>query len=554
MRPGRLLLRAVAVGGLGLTSAVAAAEDICLLQINIQYGACLEAPDAVAACTRALSQEPRDFASRAGLCEAHARAGDFDSALSALEAGRTAHRGDGFVLGLIDRAISNVKEKSAGATKRPPDMQTLIDYMVLRCVKLKNEDACDEALEADPANHEALAGKADLLLAADDSVAAILAYRRSLAGSDNADVRARLGEAEARRAQRVQRCLAGGRTSSVEACRGALLAGEPDEYDIHLRIGEHEVTRGALSRAIDAYENARRARATNAVASRLAALQDARRCLASTSGQRCQAALAGLPDATAFAGVRADVALAGCRAMLASGEASAVDTSRPLCDEARRRATAEVSAEIDRLVASATPAPTPQPAERPVPPEPAPPVVEAPRASECLALAGQAVDDNQLERAMSVCEREIADAATDTDVAALEAALGGLRARDAQREFARLRSRCLDAGDSEIAVCEQALAKAPADEDVAALRQKIATLRDAKVEQTQLDRVAGLRSRCVSFSMGRLDDARAACLDALEEMPDDAELASSLTRVRKLIGANRNVPLLLSVGVEAITY
>jgi tetratricopeptide (TPR) repeat protein len=107
---------------------------------------------------------------------------------------------------------------------------------LLRCTKLSDVSACNEALSSQPDNASLLAAKADALLQANRATEALPIYRRAaeLQPANDA-IKAKLAAAEAQRRATASRCLSTSGTAALEACQLALLPGADDEFAIYQR-------------------------------------------------------------------------------------------------------------------------------------------------------------------------------------------------------------------------------------------------------------------------------------------------------------------------------
>lgn len=315
---------------------------------------------------------------------------------------------------------------------KDPDLDTSLDYLILRCTSLGSMRACEEALRLDPRSGRAHAGRAAILAAQDDNAGAIRAYRQALA-ADGAppDVSERLEALRRQRRPVVESCLSATQPTSLPLCHEALLPGEEETYAIYVKIGDLQLADGALARAHSAFESAEDTRPSLAMGELLAILATAVECVEHEAVGECLAALQSVPGDDRFASARAQVTLAGCRALTQSAAHVADARARLACEEARvRNPWKEAVAEIDRLLAAAGPR-----------------SVRRDGVSECLALAGQA---GPVERAQQACQRALQSASSD-DRAQLLSVVANLELRS-------LAERCGDenAAPEVLQACQQA--------------------------------------------------------------------------------------------------
>jgi tetratricopeptide (TPR) repeat protein len=108
----------------------------------------------------------------------------------------------------------------------------------LRCTKLADVSACEDALRSKPDNLQLRIAKADALLRAGRAADAVLAYRQAqaLRPADEA-IKTKLADAESQRQGLVSICQSTTGPASVDACQAALLHGAPDEFVLLKRKG-----------------------------------------------------------------------------------------------------------------------------------------------------------------------------------------------------------------------------------------------------------------------------------------------------------------------------
>src|SRR5262249_33333669 len=108
----------------------------------------------------------------------------------------------------------------------------------LRCTKLADVSACDEALRAKPDDPQLTLAKGDALLHGGRAADALLVYRHAqeLQPAEEG-IKARLGEAESQRQAVVSQGSGNADAAAVDACQAALLHGAPDEFVLLERKG-----------------------------------------------------------------------------------------------------------------------------------------------------------------------------------------------------------------------------------------------------------------------------------------------------------------------------
>ena len=124
----------------------------------------------------------------------------------------------------------------------------------LRCTKLADVSACDDALRSKPDNMQLMVAKADALLHGGRAADAIILYRRAQAFQPaNEGIKTRLADAESQRHGLVSICESTAGAASVDACQAALLHGAPDEFRLLKRKGILLQSMGRSDPALDAF-------------------------------------------------------------------------------------------------------------------------------------------------------------------------------------------------------------------------------------------------------------------------------------------------------------
>jgi tetratricopeptide (TPR) repeat protein len=101
----------------------------------------------------------------------------------------------------------------------------------LRCTRLADVSACDEALRAKPESLQLMVAKGDALLHGGRVADAVVAYRhaRQLEPADEG-IKTKLADAESQRRGLVTLCEGTAGAASVDACQAALVHGAADEF------------------------------------------------------------------------------------------------------------------------------------------------------------------------------------------------------------------------------------------------------------------------------------------------------------------------------------
>ena len=232
-----------------------ASAGVCSNQIDIAPAACSQASVPQSACEEILEREPDALSVRIALCDALVDAGDNEAAAAITEAGLEQHS-NRRAISILQRALSNVSEIST-QKRSGPQLETLVEYLLIRCTDLNNLTACNEAVQARPNDPRSYAARAKLQLAADKPTAAIMDYRKALEiNADYPGAEAALVKAEVKRAAQAETCLASADSKSIELCEQVLLVGAEDEAAVAVRLGELTAERGEFKQALRYFRQA----------------------------------------------------------------------------------------------------------------------------------------------------------------------------------------------------------------------------------------------------------------------------------------------------------
>ncbi len=131
--------------------------------------------------------------------------------------------------------------KSAMADSQPrgnANSPDTLEQDALRCTKLADVSACDDALRSKPDSPQLLVAKGDALLSGGRTADAMRLYRQAqrLRPADER-IKTKLADAESQRQGLVSICEGTAGFATVDACQAALLHGAPDEFILLKRKG-----------------------------------------------------------------------------------------------------------------------------------------------------------------------------------------------------------------------------------------------------------------------------------------------------------------------------
>jgi tetratricopeptide (TPR) repeat protein len=224
------------------------------LAAQTSEGICqLQAPP-VAAAQAALAGNPKELGPRLRLADTLVDAGCYQEATSVLEAGEEEHPHSDELQRKLRDVRSMVTEQHYFEGLGQAEESAKLQRNLLRCTRLADLAACDEALKTRPGDLQILLAKGDALLQGNHAADAVTAYRRALAVSPGSDpIKSKLAVAQVRRQTLVSQCENGSGAPAVEACDAALLHGAEDEFDIDRREGILLQSVNEPEQALDAY-------------------------------------------------------------------------------------------------------------------------------------------------------------------------------------------------------------------------------------------------------------------------------------------------------------
>ncbi|MEO8018016.1 MAG: hypothetical protein ABI769_09400 [Pseudomonadota bacterium] len=267
---GRLsyIYLAILLAGAGITATAADAHDGALCQNTT-------AP--VTAAKAALSATPNSLAARFKLADTLIDSNCYDEAVHTLEDGEAIHPRNSELQSKLRAARSFVSEQDYFAGKDEAELAAKVSRNLLRCNKLGDLNACDEALKLKPDDVDILLSKGDALVKASRPAEAEQVYRRARqAAPENARVATQLAAAQAQRQSMLSQCQKDSSDAALQACQGALVHGSDDEFAIQSRMGLLYQQRNQPAPALAAYIAANAVKPGNrGVALGIVALTDA---------------------------------------------------------------------------------------------------------------------------------------------------------------------------------------------------------------------------------------------------------------------------------------
>ncbi len=234
----------------------AGAPNVCSNGLPVNASPCL-AQLGVERCRELLDEDPKDLPIRLAVCDGLAADGNIQGAKGLLESARRVHARDRPTLNLIDRAMSNLDERTQTAEPSVPSDDVLQDYMRLRCVTYKNERTCRELLAIEPELPEAHLVLGQIALdngGTNDAISHLLIAIKSDTPATANEAKEALDQALVARSRELETCFSSSGSSALESCQANLITGYEDERQIQNRIGDLHMLAGRTEDAITAYK------------------------------------------------------------------------------------------------------------------------------------------------------------------------------------------------------------------------------------------------------------------------------------------------------------
>jgi tetratricopeptide (TPR) repeat protein len=217
-------------------------------------GTACQATPAVSTARAALTASRESLAARFGLADALAEAKCFHDAVHTLEEGLALHPRSTELQTRLRNARSLVSEQEFFAGKDEAELAARVSRNLLRCNRLAELAACEEALKLKPNDADIHLAQGDALLKAERPGEAEAAYRRATEiRPGDARAMAQLTLARSQRKSLLIRCLERSDDLALAACQGALSPGSEEEFQVHARLATLHQQRNQSAAALGAY-------------------------------------------------------------------------------------------------------------------------------------------------------------------------------------------------------------------------------------------------------------------------------------------------------------
>lgn len=236
-------------------SSVIAALALALPAMALAHdGTCKSPSEAVVAANKALELSPRDLEARLKLADALMANNCFDEAVHLLEEGEALHERNPKLQSQLREARSMQREQTYFEGLNRAEDAAKLSHNLLRCSRLGDLEACDQALARQPGDPQIQLAKADALLKAKRPADASGAYRRARElAPDDATIEQKIAAAETQRRALAETCQSATGETALQACQSALLPGNDDEFAIRKRTGILLQASNQPAAALDSY-------------------------------------------------------------------------------------------------------------------------------------------------------------------------------------------------------------------------------------------------------------------------------------------------------------
>ncbi len=217
-------------------------------------GVCAAGTPAVSAAHAALDAAPESLPKRFALADALIQANCYPEAVRTLEEGEALHPRNPDLQTRLRNTRSLSSEQTYFAGLEEAEVAARVSRNLLRCSRLGELNACDEALKLRPDDVQIVLAKADAQLKINRPADAEVTLRRArqLAPND-ANVSTKTALAQQQRQAALNLCKRREDDAALAACQSALLRGAADEFDVHSRLAQLHQQRNESAAALASY-------------------------------------------------------------------------------------------------------------------------------------------------------------------------------------------------------------------------------------------------------------------------------------------------------------
>jgi tetratricopeptide (TPR) repeat protein len=195
-------------------------------------------PKAVTDAWAALKRSPNELALQLAVADALIDQGCYKEAVPVLEAGLAQRPRSSELQSRLRAARSMLNEEHFFEGLGNAQETAKLQHSMMRCTKLADVSACDDALRTKPDDPQVVIAKGDALAHGGHPADAILIYLHAaglLPGDEG--LKSKLSAAESQRETLVSQCEGSPDVAAADACQAAILRGSPDEFALLRRKG-----------------------------------------------------------------------------------------------------------------------------------------------------------------------------------------------------------------------------------------------------------------------------------------------------------------------------
>jgi tetratricopeptide (TPR) repeat protein len=209
---------------------------------------------AVSAAGEMLKRNPRDLQARLQLADALMAQNCVEDAIHALEEGEALHGRNSQLQSELREARSMLREQTYFEGLNRAEDAAKVQHSLLRCSKLGDIGACDQALARQPNDPQLIIAKADALMRGKRPAEALVPYRRALELTPGDGALAqKIAAAEAQRKAFVETCQSSTGQAALQACQSVLVRDASDEFEILKRMATVLQATNQPEAALDSY-------------------------------------------------------------------------------------------------------------------------------------------------------------------------------------------------------------------------------------------------------------------------------------------------------------
>ncbi|MGH8239091.1 MAG: tetratricopeptide repeat protein [Steroidobacteraceae bacterium] len=237
--------------------AIAAIALVAPLAAIAHEGTCKNSTsqsESVLAASKALERDARDLQARLQVADALMADNCVDDAVHLLEEGEAIHGRNAQLQSQLREARSMMREQTYFEGLNRAEEAAKLSHNLLRCTRLGDIEACDQALARQPGDPQIQLAKADALLQAKRPGEALPAYRRAHElNPGDAAIEQKIATTQTQRRAFLDTCQNGTGQSALQACQAALWPGNDDEFAIRKRSGILLQASNQPAAALDSY-------------------------------------------------------------------------------------------------------------------------------------------------------------------------------------------------------------------------------------------------------------------------------------------------------------